>query len=484
MGQLDKLLQEIAAGRTQPVYLVSGDMVLAEPEAIRIAEALAQKSGCPTERQRRPPDLQALFADLRTYSLFATAKVILALDSAIFADQRAAADLIDQAAEWLPLTPAAPGTVPALSAAQREAASRLLQALTVFGLDPQKQTPAALLKGLPDWAFEGGQAQRKNSPRGRGKKAAEALREALLPLLQAALENGMQGFAEGDLAQLGAILQRGLPPGHALVLAESLVAANHPLVQQLAQLGAWVDVGRVEVGQDGSWLGLQSLATQLAAETGVEIAPEALSELARRTLRQTGDFKHKQVEADSTARFAAEYRKLANLSGAKIERQLVEQVVEDRGEEDVWQILDAIGQGKTESALARYRRLLAGAEDPIAVRLGFFALLAGFCRQLTAVGSMIERARVPAKVRSYPQFKSRWASALQAELPHGKNPLAGLHPYRLHRAYLAASGIPRNDLLAFPFWVLETEMQIKGESSDPDTAVAHLIARLAAVVRN
>ncbi len=157
--------------------------------------------------------------------------------------------------------------------------------------------------------------------------------------------------------------------------------------------------------------------------------------------------------------------------------------VEDRGEEDVWQILDAVGNGRGGEAVARYRRLLAAADDAISARLSFFGLLASFCRQLTAVAGVAKVQRVPSGVRNYNQFKSRWAPRLQADLEEGKNPLSGLHPFRLHRAYLAASRIERGLLARLPALVFETETQIKGESSEPDVAIAQLIARLASTIK-
>ena len=47
---------------------------------------------------------QSLFPPLRTFSLFSTAKALLVVDSAVFADRGAAAELIDDAAEVLPVT--------------------------------------------------------------------------------------------------------------------------------------------------------------------------------------------------------------------------------------------------------------------------------------------------------------------------------------------------------------------------------------------
>ena len=210
------------------------------------------------------------------------------------------------------------------------------------------------------------------------------------------------------------------------------------------------------------------------------IARGAAEELARRTLRQSGGWGKRGVDAESTARFAGEYRKLAHQAGGgKITRRMVAESVEDRGEEDVWQILDAIGGGRATEALARYRRYLAGADDAMSARLSFFGLLAGFCRHLTAVAGVARLRGVPSGVANYNQFKSRWAPRLTGELEDGKNPLAGLHPFRLHRAYLAASRMDRGVLERLPWLVLETEWRLKGESAEADVALADFMARLA-----
>ena len=61
-----------------------------------------------------------------------------------------------------------------------------------------------------------------------------------------------------------------------------------------------------------------------------------------------------------------------------------------------------------------------------------------------------------------------------------KSPLAGLHPFRLHRAYLAASGMDEAYLARLPWRVLETELALKGESGDPAAALGELLAEVAA----
>ncbi len=476
---VESFISRLSGGGPPQVCLVHGDLVMAEPAARRVAEALAQAAGLAPEAvevHRRPPSLSPLLQDLRTYSLFAAGKVLLAAGSAVLADRGAAGELIDDAAEVVPLA----GAGQPLAARERLAASRLLQALRLFDLDPYAGEPERVLAELPAWVLEGGKA-RRNGGRGRGKRQVEDLRAALAGLLEAARREELRGTAEGDLSELAEIIRGGLPPGHALVLAESAVAADHPLVGLLAERGAVLDVGHLESERRG-WQGLDLLAAELARQTGVGINADALPELARRTLRQESDNRGRATggaDADSTSRFAAEYRKLANLSEGKIDRRLVESAVEDRGEEDVWQLLDAIAAGRGGEALDRLRRLLGSAEDPLAARLTFFSLLSSFCRQLVAVRGMMRVARIPSGETNYGRFKNSHAPALQAEIPTGgKNPLAGLHPFRLHRAYLAACRLPEPLLARLPADLLETELQLKGESGDPDVALARLVAHL------
>ncbi len=476
------LLASIADGTAQPVFLVSGDLVVADPAGRRVADALAARSGCDVETHRHPASLGAVLTDLRTFSLFATAKVILAVDTAIVTDHRAAADLIDQAETGLPVADPAAGIG---GDNQRQAASRLLQALRVFGVDPAAGEPSAALDLLPPWAFQGGAAMRKRRPRGRPPKAQKVLREGLAGLLEAARAGDLIGFADGDLAELGSIVESGLPPGHALVLVESAVATDHPLVKRLAGAGAVADVGRVSVDRSGGWQGLQSLVEELRGETGVMIDAAALDMLAQRTLRQGGGWKDQSVTASSTGRFAAEYRKLASLvgQGGRIDRSAVETSIADRGDEDVWKILGALGDGRGGEALARYRRLMSAADDEIGARLSFFGLLASFCRQLSAIVGVMQVNRVTGGERNYQQFKQRLAPMLQGALPDGTaSPLASLHPYRLHRAYLAGSRIGPSVAARLPGRLLETELRVKGDSSQADAAVAALMTHLAMTI--
>ncbi|MEM7048455.1 MAG: hypothetical protein AAF604_02300 [Acidobacteriota bacterium] len=473
---VDKVLAAIAAGDGGAVYLVAGDLVLAEPAAQRVADALAAKAGCEVEIYRRPDRLGDLLDDLRTFSLFAPAKVLLATDTAVLADRHAVADLLDDAEGALPVGSGD------LNSRGRQAASRLLQGLRLLGLDPEAGSSQAVLEQVPAQTLAGGTSfRKKRKGRGRGKKQVETFRAGLVELLEAARAGDLKGWSDSEAALLSEAVEGGFPENHSLVLAERSVAAEHPVVSALQERGALVRVGELAGERGGGWQGLELLAAELERETGRGIDCVALDLLAHRTLRQD-TAQRGGAAAESTARLAAEYRKLASLApeGSRITRALVEEVVEDRGEQDVWQLLDAIGAGKAGEALARLQRYFSSASDPIAARLSFFALLAGFCRQLTAIRGLMEAFRVPPGERSYPRFKSRHAPKLQGSLPGGlTNPVAKLHPFRLHRAYLAAGRFDPRAVARLPADVLETELRLKGESDEPDAALGALVARLA-----
>ena len=163
-----------------------------------------------------------------------------------------------------------------------------------------------------------------------------------------------------------------------------------------------------------------------------------------------------------------------------IDRRLVEEAVEDRGDEDVWGLLDAIGAGRPSEAEARLSRILAAADDPFAARLSLFTLLADYARQLTAVAGMARATGVRRGEKSFQRFKSGLAPKLQGDRPYGAaSPLAGLHPFRLHRAYLGASRMASERLEKLPQRVLEVESLLKGGSRQPDTVLTAFVVELA-----
>lgn len=488
MHDFETLVASISSDSASPLYLVAGDRVVSEPAAVRLGERLAEISGTEVEVRRRPEDMAATLADLQTFSLFSSGKVIVAVDTALLADRDAAASLIDDAAKALPVAARDSGGGTDLSSGERRAAKRLFQALRLFQIDPYGGPAKAAISQFPDWALAGGPAMKRNRRRGRAKKEIAKLRAELEALVEAGRQGEILGASDDALAGLGDLLSRGLPDRHFLVLAESSVAKEHPLVVALTERGAFVQLAQVTAGRKG-WEGLEPLVVELQRETGVGIEPRAIEELASRTLRNRSNFWRAgdAADAESSSRFAAEYRKLATLAtGGPITAAQVKDTIADRGEQDVWSILDAIGKGGASGAseaVAKLDRYLIGASDPMAARLSFWSLVAGFCRQLTAISGAFSAKLVPPGERNYRKFKDGIAPRLQAALPSGgASPLTALHPYRLHRAYLIASRVPGSRLAALPARVAETEELLKGGSSSPNTALIAFVVELAGSV--
>jgi len=456
---------------TPPILLVRGERALAEPLAERMVAGLAEAWQTEPIRLRHPGDLPAIVDDLRTYSLFSGGKLVVAVETGVLADRSAAADLLAEVRAELPWQ----GSADELVGKARSAALRLLQVLRLFDIDPAAGEPERVLAELPDSLWSG-------RARGRGKRGAVEERDQLAPLLAAAVEAGLRGLGEVDASILADLLRDGLPERHALILVESAAPAEHPLVEALARRGAVVDAGRLSLERGGRVGGIDRLFAELERETGVGIRRDAAEELARRTLRAPGrrGAAPGEIDADSTERLGAEYRKLATLSGGRsIALDLVVEQVEDRGEEDVWELLNAVGTGRAGEALARLARKLAGAEDPTAERLAVFSLLAGFARQLAALPGVLAATGMRPGEKSYPRFKANLAPRLQGEIAGiEKNPLAGVHPFRLHRAYLAAARLDPALAARLPALVLETELRLKGEGGAPDAALADLILAL------
>ncbi len=484
--EIDAAVARIAGGDRQPLYLVTGELVVAMKAATQLADALAAGSGCEVAVYKGAglAELPPILADLFTFSLFDSAKVTLVSDSAIFADRAAAADLIDDAGARFDSTGAGP-VGGALAPEWKEAAGRLLLALRLFDVPADSGAPAEVVSALPAWALGGGQERRKRGRRSRTKKQKAELAANLAELLEAARAEGLEGWSDSVLPEIDRMVDGGLPEGHALVFAERQADPAHPIVQRLAGRKATFDVGGLAFGRGGVG-GLDALVRELASETGVGIDHEAKQELERRTLRKPEGRGGSGVDADSSDRFGAEYRKVAAAvrgRAGRIDLGTVEEMVTDRGDEDAFKLLDAIAEQRPAQAVAGLRRRLDGAANRTGERFRFFGLFAGFCQQLAAAHGAAELLELPPE-GSFNRFKTRLLPKLTAELPGGApNPLARVHPYRLFRIYQAASR--RRDpassraIADLPWRILQTEVRLKGASADAETALESLVVTVA-----
>lgn len=439
---------------------------MAEPKARELADRLAGEDGYTVARHRE--SLAGVLDDLETYSLFGEAKVVVAVETALLADKKAAAALVDATVDDPVADPSAE-----LNRRQRWGATRLYTVLKMFGIDPFAGGADEVIAGLPDQALKGASGR-------LGKARVDERRQQLALLLEAAREQDVAAYSEAVGERLVVALEEGFPDRNHLILVESAVAADQPLVERLRERGALIEAGEITAERRGGWAGVDRLVETLVEETGVEADPVAIGELAQRTLKRKARDRSGSVDAASAERFAAEYRKLASFADGRIGRGDVERLVIDRGDQDVFEILDAIGEGRTGQALHRFSRYLDAAPDPTAARLSLFAQLATFCRHLAWVDARIAATGVESGMDHYPRFKQRLAPVLAAD--DGVGELAGIHPFRLHRVYLAASRLKPGHAAGLPAQVLTAERRIKGDSRSPDLAMDVLMADLCAAI--
>ncbi len=482
--EIDAAVRSIEGGDREPLYLVIGEQVVATREATRIAEALGAAAGCEVaiHKGAAGADLGSILADLFTFSLFEPAKVALVVGSAEFADRDAAAGLIDEAAEALGDNYGVVGVAgERLSVAAREAAGPLLQTLRLFGIDPGAGSAEEVIGALPDSALAGGKSQRKGGRRGRPKKERIQLAQGLTALLEAARAEGLTGWSTSNLAELNRVAGGGLPEGHALVFAERSVDRKHPLVPRLLGRSAVFEVGQLGLDRSGKATGLDPVVAELERETGVRIDRAAAQELARRTLRKKG-WGAGEADQSSAARFAAEYRKIAagiTEGDRRIDRATVEESVVDRGEQDVWEVFNAMEGQRPGAALAALRRYFDSAADPQGERFRFLSLLAGRCQQLAAVHGIAMAHGLP-EAGNFNGFKARVLPQLMAEWPAAmKKP----GPWPLFNVYKAAMDRRSPEAVAamgeLPWKVLETETRLRGGSRDGAAALEALVLAVA-----
>jgi hypothetical protein len=153
----------------------------------------------------------------------------------------------------------------------------------------------------------------------------------------------------------------------------------------------------------------------------------------------------------------------------------------DRGEEDIFALLDAISGGKGAEALSRLQRKLAGADDPVFERLGLLTQLVTLCRRLVAIRAIAALEKLPLSEANYRRFETNLYPKFQAKIAGvAANPLVAIrHPFPMFKVYQAAGRLPAEAIERLPALALATELRLKGDSSAPDAALAELVLAIA-----
>jgi DNA polymerase-3 subunit delta len=408
---LEELLAEAEAGRPAPVYLLDGDAFL----TLRAARELCHRLVPEKERSLNLVELDAaaspaeVAAEVETRGLFSTGrKVVLVQEPAFLTSKEDVEESFEKAREqWA-------------EGRQREAARRLLALGAKAGL------------GAADLRPEPGEDEEKF----RAKLGKELKREfgfavsaeGLAFVVEAgrfAVEREMKA-ARDDSGALDAALERGLPPGHVLVVAAGKVDGKLPLVKKLAAAGQRVQVAIPVEGTFDARVVLGPVVAALLAGTGKRADAGAVERL---TVLVGGDART----------LAGELQKLAAWAGdrAVITAEDVDEVVVRTAEDPFFALGNAVEARDLPAALAVVDRVVADGGSPHML----LATLAGTVRRL-----VVEKERARAVVGERALRSPRdWEAQVFPTIPPDE--VGKKKPFGFWMKYQASTRFARAELL-------------------------------------
>ena len=421
MSELPALLSEISEGRVRPLYLVWGEEYLVRREADALVEALV------------PPSLQSLNLvvldgaspkeianELVTLPLLSGHKVVLVHDPEFLAPKKGRTDALAKARDaWK-------------AGRRKEGARRLLALVARAGWGPSALEPGQ--PGAPsveDWKEE------LSVP--LAESDLEFLREVAAFVREEAL-----GPPESDATALLALLERGLPVGHALVVAATDVEAKSPLLRLARETGALLE---------------RKLSSRLRDLDLSTVAREFLKPFQKRLGPGAEEVLRERVGANMRL-LQSELEKLAlHAPGAVIERSDVELLVAHTRDEEFLELADALQKRDLRAALSYVDEALAGGAPPLLLLGAIASVVRGL---LEAQERMVHLAggRPP---RSFDDFKARLFSSIEREAKAAGARVP--HPYAAYLAALAGARYGRAQLRASLLACAEADLALKSSGA-------------------
>ncbi len=360
---LEACLEEAAAGRPAAVYLLDGDAFLAQRAGRELAHVLVPEQA----RSLNLVELDAaaspaeVAAELQTRGLFSTGrKVVLLQEPAFLTSKEDVEESFEKArVQWG-------------EGRQREAARRLLALCAKAGLQATDLRPGP---GEDPARFR--QALGKALKKEFGFLPDEAGLAFVTEAAEYAVEREMKA-ARDDSGALDAALERGLPPGHVLVVAAGKVDGKLPLVKKLAAAGRRVEVGIPREGTFDARVVLGPVVQTLLAGTGKKADAGAVERL-------------EALVGGDARTLASELQKLAAFVGDRkvIGADDVDEVVTRSAEDPFFALGNAVEARDLAAALGVVDRTVADGGSPHML----LATLAGTLRRL-----VVEKERARAVV--------------------------------------------------------------------------------------
>ncbi len=404
-ASVEECLAEIRAGRPAPVHLLDGDPFLTLRGARRLAEALV-----PEERRAlNVVELDAaaspaeVAAELATAGLFSGAKAVLLVEPAFLQAKEDSAEAFDRARRMWG------------EGRQREAARRLLALAAKAGWSAVDLDPGG------DGAASPGAWKRE-----LGIDLDEAGRSFVAEAGRFARDRDMKA-ARDDASALDALLGKGLPSGHALIVAAGKVDGRLPLVRKLTAAGRRLTLA---VEKEGRWDAQRPVLGPLIA---------SLLAGAGKTVDRAAEGRLAELVGDDARVLAAEVAKLAAYVGDRetIGAADVEAVVARVAADPFFALGNAVEARDLESALGVLGRSLADGASP-------HMLLGSLAAAVRRLLWERERGRAAAGGRRLGSFQE-WSTLVLPGIPADE--LGDRKPFGFWMKYQAAMRFSREELL-------------------------------------
>lgn len=422
--EVEELLAEIKAGKGAPLYLVVGEEFLVRKTADELVKALipdasaglnlfVMDGGSPRE----------VAQELATLPLFPGAKVALVRDPEFIAPKKGRGDALGKARDaWK-------------SGRRKEGARRVLALAARAGWSAAQLDPSSPgSPGVDSWREE------------LAVELAEADVTFLKEVSEFCREEGITA-PESDVGALLELFQRGVPKGHALVMASSDIDLRNPLVKFAKEQGQLVER---KVASKLKELELDDLAREVLAPFNKKLGPGAEAKLKDRCGH---NMRLIQSELEKLALYCEEpVIKVAD----------VEAIVGRVREEEYMELADALQKRDLNAAMLYVDDALGNNSHG----LQLLGAVTANVRNLLEARERLDRLSKGTPPRAYDAFKSGIYPTIEREVREAKGDKAKPpHPYAAFLNFQAAGRYGRRELVRALYECAEADLTLKSGGS-------------------
>jgi DNA polymerase III subunit delta len=373
-------MSSVKGEKVLPLYLFWGEEFLVRRDADALARALVPDAAAGLNfAVLDAASPREIAAELMTLPLFPGRKVVVVRDPEFLAPKKGRVDALGKVREAWKV------------GRRKESARRLLALVARAGWGAAEVDPSVPGAPPPEaWREE------------LGITLADADLDWLREMAEFIREEGVTA-PESDVSPLLQALERGLPEGHALILAATDVDGRHPLLKVAQKQGAVVE--RKVGGGRLRDLDLSGAAKSFLEGTGKRLGPGAEEALRDRL---GGQMRLLQSELEKL---------VAYVPGPVIRREDVEAVVARVREEEFLELSDALQKRDLAAALRYVDEAMEHGAAPLMILGAVASVVRGLIEsheRMTQLG----RGQPP---RSFDEFKSRIFPGVEREArQHGQ----------------------------------------------------------------